>query len=219
MMEFASVTTGLPVSYIELTNVAVSIVLNESANVFCALFHDRADGPSFGRLICSEVLSCFVEEYQQDIGSLVSKNLKDFQSFHHRIAEVFQSSIKPVLVGLQAQRGVQKALLVTEDSIISPSSDVDQLGILANLQAFLGYATDLMGEKEDSLASSVSVTEFIIEGPANSRIFLKRIETSLLVVVLAANADTVKLGKVLSDSIHTLQHVCNLNDNLHLVAR
>jgi len=66
MLEFASVTTGSPVSYIELTNseilsfgvncvillVSVSIVLNEVANVFCALFHDR--------LVILEIINWFL---------------------------------------------------------------------------------------------------------------------------------------------------------------
>lgn len=146
------------------------------------------------------MLSCFVEEYQEDMGALVGRNLKDFQGFHHRIADVIQNSIKPVLVGgersfqeimkstnhshillVQAQRGVQKALLVTEDTIVSPSSDVDQLGILANLQAFLGFSTDIMGFVEEE-GSSV-----VLDGPA-SRILLYRIQTSSLNTLIPSSS-------------------------------
>lgn len=75
MIEFSQQTTGMMVSYIELSNglilqsfgliishlVAVTIVINDVAKVFCALFHDRDDGCSFGRLICSEILTAFTQ--------------------------------------------------------------------------------------------------------------------------------------------------------------
>jgi hypothetical protein len=34
-------------------------------------------------------------------------------------------------------------LLVMEDSIVSPAAEVDQLGVLANLQALTGLCTDI----------------------------------------------------------------------------
>lgn len=44
MIEFSQQTSGMFVSYIELTNVAVTIVTDDVLKVFCALFHDREDG-------------------------------------------------------------------------------------------------------------------------------------------------------------------------------
>ena len=45
---------------------------------------------------------------------------------------------------MQANRGILKALLVGENgSIVSPSSEIDQLGVLANLQALTGLCTDI----------------------------------------------------------------------------
>ena len=77
MIEFSQQTTGMTVSYIELSNgleflchwflrslsssVAVTLVINDVAKVFCALFHDRDDGCAFGRLICSEILTAFTQ--------------------------------------------------------------------------------------------------------------------------------------------------------------
>ena len=136
MLEFSVVTTGMPVAYIELTHgmslqihvfqliasaVAVTIVTNEVAKVFCALFHDKEDvssfflpkcpltthlyilhlysdqGPAFGKLICSEILHAFVEEYGGELGT-IGHNLKDFHGFTHKIAETIKNSVKPVLV-------------------------------------------------------------------------------------------------------------------------
>ena len=98
--------------------VAVTIVTNEVAKVFCALFHDKEDvssfvvctndhpmilfhsfdqGPAFGKLICSEILHAFVEEYGGELGT-IGHNLKDFHGFTHKIAETIKNSVKPVLV-------------------------------------------------------------------------------------------------------------------------
>lgn len=56
MVEFSKVAAGMQVAYVELTGVSVTLVGNEATNTFCALFHDREDGATFGRLIASEVL-------------------------------------------------------------------------------------------------------------------------------------------------------------------
>lgn len=73
MVEFSTLAAGMQVAYVEMTNVSVTLVGNESAKVFCALFHDRQDGATFGRLIASEVslgFSC-VAAYQVLHGVLI----------------------------------------------------------------------------------------------------------------------------------------------------
>jgi hypothetical protein len=55
-------------------------------------------GPSFGKLICTEILIAFVEEYSSDLGSgSIGHNLRDFHGFHNKIAEVIKNSVRPVL--------------------------------------------------------------------------------------------------------------------------
>lgn len=65
MVEYSKLHAGMQVSYVEMTNVAVTIVLDEATKVYCALFHDRQDGATFGRLIASEVrfLFCWFHDY------------------------------------------------------------------------------------------------------------------------------------------------------------
>ena len=84
MMEWAVRTTGMPVTYIELSNVAVTIVKDETAGICCALFHDRSDGPSFGKLVASQILYAFLEEYSGEVMGL-GPNLKDFHGFHAKV--------------------------------------------------------------------------------------------------------------------------------------
>ncbi|CAN0481055.1 unnamed protein product, partial [Ectocarpus sp. 8 AP-2014] len=59
MVEFSKVAAGMQVAYVELTGVGVTLVGNEATNTFCALFHDREDGATFGRLIASEVRTVY----------------------------------------------------------------------------------------------------------------------------------------------------------------
>jgi hypothetical protein len=54
------------------------------------------------------------------------------------------SSLKLSLLLVQSNKGIVKALLVTEDgNVASPNDDIDQLGVLANLQALIGLCTDI----------------------------------------------------------------------------
>ena len=63
MTEFAAQTTAMRPSYIEMSSMAVTMVRDDGAKVSCALVHDRTDTASFGRLVASEILLAFVEEY------------------------------------------------------------------------------------------------------------------------------------------------------------
>ena len=114
---------------------SVTIVCDDAAKTFCALFHDKEDGPAFGRLICSELLSAFTQEYSSSDFGHFGTNLKDFHGFHDKISEVIRNSVKPVLTRLQDHRGIKRVLLVTDDgAVISPNTDIDQLSLLANIQ-------------------------------------------------------------------------------------
>ena len=63
MTEFATQTTAMRPSYIEMSRMAVTLVWDDVARVACALVHDRTDTALFGRLLASEILLAFVEEY------------------------------------------------------------------------------------------------------------------------------------------------------------
>jgi hypothetical protein len=113
--------------------VSVTIVASESQRVFCALFHDRTDGFDFGKLIASELVNAFSEEYGSDIG--LGHNAKDFHGFNFKIADVIRQSVRPVLFQLQQENGVEMAAFVTETNVThvgsrDTSAEVDQLGRL-----------------------------------------------------------------------------------------
>mmetsp|Transcript_4997 Transcript_4997/g.7635 ORF Transcript_4997/g.7635 Transcript_4997/m.7635 type:complete len:251 (-) Transcript_4997:201-953(-) len=214
MIEFSQQTSGMQVSYIELSNVAITLVTNDVAKVFCALFHDRDDGCAFGRLICSEILNAFTTEYSSDLTNF-GLNLKDFHGFHNKIADIIRNSVKPVLYQLQYNKGILKALLVTEDgTVASPNPEIDQLGVLANLQALTGLCTDIMANVDDDCI------HIMLDSSHNSRLLLWRIqERSLLIVVVSKLVHSSKYRAALEEALDTIEQVCLLMTNLHLVSR
>lgn len=76
--------------------VAVTIVMNDAAKIFCALFHDKDDGRAFGKLISTEILYAFIDEYQADL-STAGLNLKDFHGFHKKVVDVTRNAARPVI--------------------------------------------------------------------------------------------------------------------------
>jgi hypothetical protein len=142
IIEFGQQTTGMGVCFIELSNVSITIVTNDVAKIFCALFYDREDGVIFGRLICSEILNAFTQEYSSDLTQF-GRNLKDFHGFHRKINQVVRHSAKPILMRLESHDGIQKVLLIDNSEIIeSPNAKVDQLSLLASYS----YLTDLCSD-------------------------------------------------------------------------
>lgn len=136
IIEFGQQTTGMGVCYIELSNVSITMVANDDAKVVCALFYDRDDGVTFGRLICSEILNAFTQEYSYD-ATQFGKNLKDFYGFTKKIGHIVRFSSKSVILKLESHKAIKRVLLMNEREIIhTPNDDIDQLSILANLTAF-----------------------------------------------------------------------------------
>ena len=87
----------LSINCISYLVVAVTMVTDDTTKVFCALFHDCEDGAIFGRLVCSEILHAFTEEYAANLTN-PHRTMKDFAGFNNRIADVIRNSVKPVLV-------------------------------------------------------------------------------------------------------------------------
>mmetsp|Transcript_29487 Transcript_29487/g.71854 ORF Transcript_29487/g.71854 Transcript_29487/m.71854 type:complete len:150 (+) Transcript_29487:26-475(+) len=99
-----------------------------------------------------------------------------FASFHTKISEVIWGSIHPILDTLiDKHRGVQLALLTSGDSIKHTTHQIDKLGLLANLQALLRVATNIMASQND-LPLSME-----IKGIKN-RVIISRIERTTFIV-------------------------------------
>jgi len=153
MAEFATQTTAMLPSYIEMSSMAVTMVRDDVAKVSCALVHDRTDTASFGRLIAEELLLAFVEEYSGDGARLESgaQDLKAFRGFESEIPGVVHRSAGSVLARVSASRHILHAALISEDANgalhinQSGGAEIDQLSLLA-ASKYLFFATDLVLE-------------------------------------------------------------------------
>lgn len=144
IIEFGQQTTGMGVTFIELSNVSISIITNEPAKIFCALFYDREDGLEFGRLLCGEILDAFTQEYSAEFTQF-GRNLKDFYGFHKKIPNIIKLSVKPIIQQLaQCHESVEKVVLVSDKELVDMSGTrVDQLSVLANLNSLIDLCTNL----------------------------------------------------------------------------
>jgi len=186
MLDFSEQKTGLPVSYIELKNVCLAVACDPGHKVCCALFCDVGDGEVFSQLICKELLECFTETYATQLEQKQQSNLDAYADFYVKIADVIRNAVRPVLDQLQAtQRGIQQAVLISGDTIVHSTVDVDKLSVLANHQALLALASDTMASKND-----VAVA-LELKGDLTT-VLLLRIERSSFVVMYRNNVPSCR---------------------------
>ena len=133
---------------------------------------------------------------------------------------------------VQRLRGVEMALLVTDDSVthatIDATVDVDRLGVLANLHGLLGVASDIScvqnrppasGARSLTRAAAVALSddlarEVILEGPRNTRLLLYRMRGATLVLKVHKAAMRKRAGEDLRSAVHVLRRVCLLRANV-----
>eukprot|EP00033_Pygsuia_biforma_P001804 GCRY01002016.1.p1 GENE.GCRY01002016.1~~GCRY01002016.1.p1 ORF type:complete len:243 (+),score=14.01 GCRY01002016.1:242-970(+) len=150
IIDFSLRCVGIPVSYIELENVAVSIVPSEK--VICALFHDAEDGESFGKLVAKEILRAFLQDHARtDFTTCV--NLKTFQTFNTRIVDAVKQTIPEVLERLTSKRGINYCFLVYRDNIAYSTLNIEQLSVVANLQTLITFTSEIFYQKNQSVNS------------------------------------------------------------------
>jgi hypothetical protein len=209
IIEFSQQTTGMGVCFIELSNVSITIVTNESAKVFCALFYDREDGVVFGRLICSEILNSFIHEYSAHLNQL-GRNLLDFHGFKSIITSAVKQSTKPVLIRLESQTGINKVLLIHEREITEMSAaKCDQLGVLANIQSVMELCGNAM------LAVNDRFYHISMDTKNHYRVMLWKITDKYILLVLVDKTvlSTVYMHHI-EEALELVEQVCILHADL-----
>ncbi|TDH66341.1 uncharacterized protein CCR75_002734 [Bremia lactucae] len=203
MLEFSSKASGAPVSYIQMSLVAVTVVTNDKHKVFCAMFHDTTDSARLSAFIAQELLAAFIVQHGDELGN-VGHNLRDFHRFQYRIRSVI----------LQQQRGILKAMLVIDGAMTCATQDVDPIGVLANLQALVNSAFDMMSFSGDGVSSMT------IQNGRNSCIHVSVVEGSdALVVVYKQGAQASKNTAAIMESVRALRYVCALARTLQQNSR
>ncbi|CAI5746816.1 unnamed protein product [Peronospora destructor] len=209
MLEFSNKASGAPVSYIQMSSVAVTVVTNDNHKVFCAMFHDTTDGASFSAFVAQELLAAFIAQHGDELGN-IGHNLRDFHRFQYRILSVIRESVKPIVRKLQKQRGILKAMLVMDGAVTCATGDVDPIGVLANLQALVNSSID----------TSDGVNSMTIQNGRNSCIQVSVVEgNDALVVIYKKGAQATKNTAAIGECVRALRHVCVLARTLQQNSR
>ena len=195
MTEFAGQTTAMRPSYIEMSSMAVTMVRDDGAKVSCALVHDRQDTASFGRLVASEILLAFVEEYSGDGAPLSARaqNLKDFRGFENMIPQVVQNSVGSVLSRVSASRHILHAALINEDANgalhinQAGGAEIDQLSLLASSK-YLFMASDLILEYRRDKTRHMAFDD---DGD-ETRTLLWRVQNCVLMICVIKTGDRAR---------------------------
>lgn len=210
MSTFSQQRTGLPASYIELSSVSVSICESTTHKVRCALFYDSSEGQDFGAVIARELLQEFIGTYGQQ-GKI--SNLTDFSGFNVKVSETIRNSVRPVLEDLQLERGINMCMLTSGEQIVHATDEVDRISVLANVQALMGMAQDVMAQKQD-------VPQQMTFRGARTTIHLVRLRESNLVVVsknsISPELCQRSIDKAAKLLLKVISMASNLQDSWHM---
>lgn len=206
MMDFAAAKTGLPVSFIQLESLAVSIVRKEG-KVICAVFMDLSDGEEFGSLLANQLLRSFLDSYSIELENKGVSDVDIFKEFNAKIAEVIRMSVVPVLQQLQHTKGIEQAFLVSGDQVFQFEGKIDSLSLLATHNALLAKTSELMAAHHDSPAA------ITLKGPINT-VCVHRIDHASLIVVSAKACDRTRRDVAVSSAATLLRKVLVVASNL-----
>jgi len=208
MEEFSKQSTGLVVSYMEFSSGAITLVSDEKTMLRCILFHDKDEGAEFGRLIAGQILRSFIEQFNEaDFNHTI--NTSKFNAFSGKIAEAMGQSTKAVLQQVKSIRGISNALLIYDDGVaVSAGSSDDELGIVANLQAMITFASDIMLAKEDR-------PRVITLEMARQTVLVHRVANAAsLVCMCRKNKDPSVYKNKIINAVNLLEKVFLLSSNL-----
>jgi predicted regulator of Ras-like GTPase activity (Roadblock/LC7/MglB family) len=203
MQDFSRQSTGgLVVSYLEFSEVAISIVEDSRTKLTCTLFHENTDGSYFGQLICSQILRSFVDTFP-DINFTGTLNVASFSSFSTKVYDAIHNSIRSVVQQLQTQRGVNVALVVFDDgTAVVPAQEEEQLGVIANLQPILTLSADIMQTKSKEMP-----VEILLE-MSRQVVYVHRIgESSSLVSICRKSVNPSVYKPFIEKAVSTLGKV------------
>eukprot|EP00768_Dysnectes_brevis_P006261 gnl/Dysnectes_brevis/4858_a6732_474.p1 GENE.gnl/Dysnectes_brevis/4858_a6732_474~~gnl/Dysnectes_brevis/4858_a6732_474.p1 ORF type:complete len:283 (+),score=49.92 gnl/Dysnectes_brevis/4858_a6732_474:91-939(+) len=200
---------GLPLTYFELSNIAISLSQSTKLPVLCVVFHDVEDGSLFGRSVAHELLNMFLRRCNR----LPSKITREHKA---AITADMPRALKAAMVGvvtqLQQSRSVRTCFLTgspfEESSLFAGDMGGDALGsavLLPRAQtrgtmtgepavfSLCGQLGDMLGRAHDALDSSclegiARPADVRLEFPT-SRLYVRAVRDVYLVVHIRKRKD------------------------------
>jgi hypothetical protein len=212
LCNYSSDALQVPIAYMELTTIAITVISQPLTpaqdQLRCVAFHDTSDGELYGRLIATELLHAFTEEHSERLASLSLANtdgVEDlFKAFNSRVRFAMQSVVRPLMLQLNRERGVLRALLLR-----------NARGARAHVPSALWFAGGLDGEDgvvADAAALAAAADDLLVRhGDAAALVDLgdyvrvERLSLATLVVATAAPATVASCAEVIDTAASTLQ--------------
>jgi hypothetical protein len=140
-------TTGMSVTFIELSN--LSVAMKWQNTIGCCLIYDCSDGKLLGKLLCAEIVDAFIQDYAGAMNFVGINNTSEYRGFSKRLANVIYYSMRPIMSYVESNRGVRKAVVVEDPhEVVDAHQDHSQdFEILANLPSVLELAKELSKRK------------------------------------------------------------------------
>jgi len=207
--ELAKSSAGLPLSYIEMQSVSVSIATDDKTGTMCVVFHDLEGKNTleFGKIITKELLQKFVELYAEELGKV---QLNVFNGFQSKIAEIIRFSIRPILTQLAYNHkgAIVNATFVSDEQTFE-TGNIDHISFKANLKAVQSFCNEVISEKHDN-------TRYIYLEGATTRLHIYNLESlNATVVVVTLKQYNMKLClHAIEHSIDMVEKVLRLANNL-----
>eukprot|EP01130_Rhizamoeba_saxonica_P012743 TRINITY_DN540_c0_g1_i1.p1 TRINITY_DN540_c0_g1~~TRINITY_DN540_c0_g1_i1.p1 ORF type:complete len:337 (+),score=52.90 TRINITY_DN540_c0_g1_i1:365-1375(+) len=135
---------GYPVSFIETTSSAMSIVSDTNTGLICAIVTNKDGGYEIERLIATEILRSFIEAYSDHFegnrGGMIKKST--FNSFSNRIPDAVSNVVGKLLERTMTFPGVEGSLYYNDD--IEMRQEIDNISVVASLKTFIRHSAESM---------------------------------------------------------------------------
>ncbi|GJD08124.1 hypothetical protein Gasu2_24310 [Galdieria sulphuraria] len=182
LVEFSKKNVSLPVSYIELDNLSVSV--SESTRIICAVFFDSEDGSHFGKLVSTELLLAFSQVYTENVENV--NHLNNFGDFSSKLPDILVSCLGCVLNELKATSFIDNAVLYHGDNILANTFSEDSYYFVRFCTELVTTANGLVSNCNDKIQNITLETQYdqSSNGNGTKQLILYQLEYSLYLVFL-----------------------------------
>ncbi|KAJ8906608.1 hypothetical protein NDN08_003101 [Rhodosorus marinus] len=163
LIDFSQKQVQVPFTHMKFEKLALHVVdtmvfvsRSQQQRVICCLESDSEDDERFGRLVASELLFAFVDEYAEKLADMSARaeNYEAlFEDFSSRIYFIMENLATPIMRDLEEKEGVKYAILLKPSmseydynilsSVWYPSRHPNHTVVLAEVQSFLNVAADI----------------------------------------------------------------------------
>lgn len=216
LCNFSTDALSQPIAYMELSTSAITIISQPphptSDHLRCVAFHDIHDGELYGRLIASQLLNAFSDDYSERLSSLslaTTDGAEDlFKAFNSRVRFALQNVVRPLMAALSASAGIRRVLLLRharpDGARAHLPADVwygdgrdGEAGVLADVRALLHVADDVLLARED-MAAIVCIGDSVR---------VERLSLATLVVATEPPATTASCVGIIDAAAANLQQL------------